>query len=206
MGLIVPILGLFGFVNVKSQNSLIADALFTKTQQRVLAILYGKPGRSFYVNEIVRRASVGRGAVSRELKKLQQAGLITTEPQGNQSHYQANSNNPIFDDLRGIVIKTFGIVDVLREGLTELLPLMQIAFVYGSIAKGMEDADSDIDILIVADKLTYANVMKRLEPSERQLRRVINPTIYSVKEFEAKKSSKSFLKRVMEQPKLWLKD
>jgi uncharacterized protein len=118
----------------------IADALFTKAQQRVLALLYGKPDSSFFLNEIVRQANMGRGAIKRELDKLTLASLTTMTPQGNQNHYQANRGNPVFDELRGIVVKTFGIADVLKEALNALLSKAepQLAFIYGSIAKGEE--------------------------------------------------------------------
>jgi len=187
-------------------NSSIGDALFPKTRQRVLAMLLGKPERSYYRNEIFRQVRVGRGAVVRELDNLCNAGIITESHQGNQVHFQANPRCPIFEELRGIVIKSFGITDVLKEALFEKFPSIELAFVYGSIAKGKEDADSDVDVMIVSDELTYSEVMSVLEPCERQLHRVINPTIYTPQEFDEKKDTKSFLKRVMEQPKLWLKE
>lgn len=202
MGTIIPNLGT---ILISIMNHLpIADALFTKTQQRVLAILYGKPERSFYLNEIMREAKIGRGSVSRELEKLTRAELITVTALGNQNHYQANPANPIFNELRGIVVKTFGIADVIRESLTGLRKDIALSFIYGSIAKGEETADSDIDVMIVTDLLTYSDVMSRLETAERKLKRVINPTIYGVEEFNSKKKSKSFLKRVLEQPRISL--
>ena len=152
----------------------------------------------------MRRAGVGRGAIARELEGLRQAGIVTETRRGNQVHYQANPECPIYDELRGIVIKTFGIADVLREALAAVLPKVSFAFIYGSIAKGTETADSDIDIMIVSNDLTYSDIMSRLAPAERQLHRINNPTIYSLKEFNAKRNTKSFLKRVMDQPKLWL--
>lgn len=206
MGSIVPNLGLISVVGIMEPGRIsIADALFTKAQQRVLALLYGKPERSFYLNEIVRLAGMGRGAIARELEKLSLASLITVTPQGNQTHYQANRGNPVFDELRGIVIKTFGITDVLKEALNPLLSKAepQLVFIYGSIAKGEEHAESDIDVMIVADGVTYSDVMALLEPAERELKRIINPTIYSFDEFKKRRESdQSFIKRVLEQPKI----
>ena len=183
-------------------KSLLGDALFPKTRQRVLAVLYSRPERSFYRNELFRLVGVGRGAVARELTSLCEAGIINESRQGNQLHFQANPNCPIFDEIRGIVIKSFGIADVLKFALSDLLPDIDLAFVYGSIAAGTEDADSDIDVMIVSDQLSYSDLMSKLEPCERQLRRVINPSIYTNQEFETGKHSKSFLKRVMDRPKL----
>ena len=188
-------------------GSTIGDALFTKTQQRVLGLLYGKPEQSFYLNEIVRLADMGKGAVSRELAKLAKAGLLTVMRQGNQSHYQANAENPIFDELKGIIQKTFGVVDVLKSALATLLPDLELAFIYGSLAKGSEHASSDIDLMLVGDDLSYGEVMALLDSAEQELGRTINPTLYNSQDFATRIDARqSFITRVMEQPKLWLKE
>jgi predicted nucleotidyltransferase len=125
--------------------------------------------------------------------------------QGNQNHYQANPNNPIFNELKAITQKTFGVGDIIKAALAPLLPQMRLAFIYGSVAKGTEHAGSDIDLMLVGDELSYSEVMGLLAHAEQQLRRTINPTMYTVAEFKDRKAShQSFIKRVMEQPKLWL--
>ncbi|WP_067516806.1 nucleotidyltransferase domain-containing protein [Endozoicomonas ascidiicola] len=183
----------------------IASVLFTKTQQRLLAVLYGKPDTSFYLNEIVRLAGMGKGTVVREIKKMTGAGLLTTHQQGNQQHYQANPANPIFEELKAITRKTFGAQGVIKEALASVLVHCELAFIYGSVAKGEEHAGSDIDVLLVGQNLSYADIMERLESAEKQLGRVINPTIFSPDEFhQRKKNQQSFVTRLMEQPKLWL--
>lgn len=188
-------------------DSAIGDALFTKTQQRVLGLLYGKSEQSFYLNELVRLAGMGKGAVSRELTKLTAAGLLTVVRQGNQSHYQANAENPIFLELKAIIQKTFGVVGVLQMALATLLPQLELVFVYGSVAKGREHAKSDIDILLVGDDLSYEQVMTLLEYAEQQLGRTINPTLYDPQEYKTRMEAKqSFITRVMAQPKLWVKE
>ena len=98
----------------------IADALFTKVRQRVLAVLFGNPGRSFYANEVIALAGSGTGAVQRELARLEAAGLVTVTRVGKQKHYQANATAPVFEELRGLVLKTSGLVDVLRDALAPL--------------------------------------------------------------------------------------
>ena len=184
--------------------SAIGDALFTKTQQRVLGLLYGKPEQSYYLNEIVRLAAVGKGSVNRELDKLCAAGLLTVSRQGNQNHYQANANNPIFNELKAITQKTFGVVDIIKAALAPLLPQLNCAFIYGSVAQGIEHAGSDIDLMLVGD-MSYSEVMELLAPAEKQLCRTINPTLYTVAEFTDRKNShQPFITRVIEQPKLWL--
>jgi len=185
-------------------SSAIGDALFTKTQQRVLGLLYGKPEQSYYLNEIVRLAAVGKGSVNRELDKLCAAGLLTVSRQGNQNHYQANANNPIFNELKAITQKTFGVVDIIKAALAPLLPQLNCAFIYGSVAQGTEHAGSDIDLMLVGD-MSYSEVMELLAPAEKQLCRTINPTLYTVAEFTDRKNShQPFITRVIEQPKLWL--
>ena len=185
--------------------SAIASVLFTKTQQRLLAVLYGKPDTSFYLNEIVRLASMGKGTVVREIKKMTEAGLLTNHQLGNQQHYQANADNPIFEELKAITRKTFGIQAVIKAALEPILKQCDLAFIYGSVAKGEEHSGSDVDIMLVGHDLSYTGVMEKLEPAERQLGRTINPTLLSPDEFQQRKDQQqSFITRVMKQPKLWL--
>lgn len=112
-----------------------ADALFPAVRQRVLAVLFGSPDRSFYANELIALARSGTGAVQRELASLLAAGLITVRDQGNQKHYQANAASPVFAELRGLVLKTVGLADVLRAALAPQEDQVAAAFVYGSVAR-----------------------------------------------------------------------
>lgn len=183
-----------------------ADALFTKTQQRVLGVLFGQPERSFYANEIIGLVASGSGTVQRELARLEAAALITVRKQGNQKHFQANRDAPIFDELRGIVLKTFGVVDVLRSAMQELLPAIELAFIYGSVAKGSERAGSDIDLMVIGAVPSNAALLEALAPASAQLGRAINPTLYTPDEFAQRISDgKSFIMRVLEQPKIFVK-
>ena len=184
----------------------IGDALFTKTQQKVLGLLFGKPDESFYTNEIMRWAAMGRGTVSRELDRLVRAGLLFTTKKGNQNYYQANVDSPVYEELVGIVKKTFGVADQLRDALIPLGENIELAFIYGSIAKGTEISTSDIDLMLVGKDLSYGNVVEALLPLEESLQRTINPTIYDKKDFVARlKGGDSFVTRVMEQPKILIK-
>ncbi len=184
----------------------IGEALFTKTQQRVLSLLYGKPDKSFYTNEIVRRADMGRGTVRRELDRLSSAGLLVARREGNQLHFQANADNPIYSELLNIVRKTFGVADIIRAALQPLDVQIELAFVYGSMAKTTDTMVSDVDLMLVGDMLAYSDVVGLLVSVEESLQRPINPTIYTPSEFRAKiKEENSFLIRVMEQPTLMIK-
>ncbi|MBN7768746.1 nucleotidyltransferase domain-containing protein [Marinobacter daepoensis] len=184
----------------------IGDALFTKTQQRLLSLIYGHPEQSYYLNELVRLANIGRGTVVRELAKLTDAGLVVMAWHGNQKHYQANPENPVFQELRQLVQKTFGISDVIQNALLPMADTLEQAFIYGSIAKGDAHAGSDIDLMLIGHDLSYSDVMTRLAPAEQQLQRTINPTLYSPSEFEQRiKDNQSFVTRVLEQPRIELR-
>jgi uncharacterized protein len=181
----------------------IADALFTITQQRLLGLLYGHPGRSFYTNEIKRWAQVGTGSMARELEKLTSAGLITATRQGNQIHYQANPDTPIYQELMAIVRKTFGIADHLRLELMPLADRIHRAFIYGSIAKGTAHTSSDIDLMLIGEGIDYSEVMERMIPLEERLGRTINPTIYTPTDWNAKlQAGNSFVVRVAAQDRI----
>jgi predicted nucleotidyltransferase len=183
----------------------LCDVLFSKTQRQVLGLLFGNPGRSYYANEIVRHAGVGIGSVQRELEKLAGAGLLTVTQIGNQKHYQANRAAPIYEELRGIVLKTFGLADVLREALAGFADRIRVAFVYGSVAKATDTASSDIDVLIVSASLTYAEVFTRLAETEALLGRKVSPTLYKPADFARKLAEdNAFLGRTMDQPKIYL--
>ncbi|MGA9024912.1 MAG: hypothetical protein WB440_02545 [Steroidobacteraceae bacterium] len=191
--------------NVPAAVSGVADALFSKVQQRVLAVLFGNHSRSFYANELIALAGSGSGAVQRELTQLAAAGLVTVSRIGNQKHYQANPSAPVFEELRGLVLKTSGLVDVLRSALAPLAGQIHLAFVFGSVAKSKDTAAGDIDLLIVSDTIAYGELIAALEPATNRLRRSVNPTLYSRSEMDSRlRAGNPFIKRVLAQPKLWV--
>lgn len=183
----------------------IADALFSKVQQRVLAVLFGNHARSFYANELIALAGSGSGAVQRELAQLEAAELVTVRRMGNQKHYQANAAAPVFEELRALVLKTSGLVDVIRATLAPLAAQIDSAFVFGSVAKSKDTANSDIDLMVVSEKLTYADLFAALEPATSRLGRTVNPTVYAQKDIQKRlREGNAFVKRVLAQPKLWV--
>jgi predicted nucleotidyltransferase len=183
----------------------VADALFSKVRQRVLAVLFGAPDRSFYTNEVIGLAQSGAGAVQRELADLAAAGLLTVRKQGNQKHFQANAASPVFAELRSLVLKTSGLADVLRTALLPLVPQITMAFVFGSMAKQQDSAASDVDLLVVSDTLGYGDVFGALEAASQTLGRTVNPALYSAADFQARQLGDNvFINRVMQQPKIWL--
>ncbi|HEY8905185.1 MAG TPA: transcriptional regulator, partial [Rhodoferax sp.] len=188
-----------------TESSSLADALFPKVRQRILAVLFGAPDRSFYANEVIALAASGTGAVQRELASLSESGLLTVSKQGNQKHYQANANAPVFAELRSLVLKTMGLADVLRTALSPLATQIDFAFVYGSVARQQDTAQSDVDVMIVSASLGYGEVFGALEDSAVSLGRKVNPTLYTPLDWSKRLAQDSaFVTRVMQQPKIWL--
>ncbi|WP_236621785.1 nucleotidyltransferase domain-containing protein [Luteimonas huabeiensis] len=209
MGIIVPNMGKtnsrVGERAARYAATSLSDALFTATQRRVLGCLFGDPGRSYTVSELIHETGAGSGAVQREVARLSGSGLIDVRQVGNQKRYRANPDAPIHDELVSIVRKTFGLAGPLREALSPLADRLQAAFVYGSVAKGRDTASSDIDLMLVSDALSYAEVMLALHPLSERMGREINPTLYTQAELRQRiGDGNAFVTRVLEQPRLWL--
>ncbi len=202
--MIVPTLGVASRRASSGRKSL-ADALFTRTQQRVLGVLFGQPDRSFYANELIRTAGTGSGAAQRELARLESGGLLVSRRVGHQKHYQANTGSPLFEELRGIVLKTVALAEPLRTALKPLSSSIRAAFVYGSVAKATDRATSDIDVMIISDSVTYGEVFSVLDRVTAMLGRQVNPTVYTAAEFSKRgRHEGAFVTRVLEQPKVWI--
>jgi predicted nucleotidyltransferase len=180
------------------EGTSLADALFTATQQRVLALLFGQPDRSYFATELIGLARAGSGAVQRELKRLVESGLVTVSRVGTQKHYQANPASPVFDEIRSLINKTVALHEPIRGVLTPFKDRIMLAALYGSVAKHKDTAASDIDLLVVSDELTLEQLYTALAPAEDELARKINPSLYTSKEFEQrKKTGSGFLSRVL---------
>lgn len=184
----------------------LAQVLFGSTRREVLALLLGHPDEHFYVREILRAVGGGSGAVQRELKQLTEAGLVHREARGPHVYFSANRDAPIFPELRSIVEKTAGTVDVLRASLSTKISAgrIQVAFVHGSVASGKQTAQSDVDVLVVGD-VTLSEIVPALQGAIRRLGREVNASVYPAKEFRRKlKRGVPFLKRVVAGPKLFV--
>jgi predicted nucleotidyltransferase len=183
----------------------LSNALFSNVQQRVLALIFGNPKQSFYTSEIIRRVRSGTGAVERELARLEQSGLVSVQRIGNQKHYRANRESPIFNELRGIVLKTVGLAEPLRQSLAKYADNIRAAFVYGSVAKSTDTARSDIDLMVIGDDLTYSDLYAGLQKAEKVLQRTVNPTFLSYDDWQRKLVTKdSIIAKIDAQPKLFV--
>jgi predicted nucleotidyltransferase len=189
---------------LKQRTSLV-DALFSSTQQRVLGMLFGQPDRSFFATELINMLGVGSGAVQRELARLAESGLVTVRKIGTQKHYQANPESPVFHELVGLISKTVGLAEPLRAALAPFADRIKAAFVYGSVAQGSDTASSDIDLMLISEGLSYADVFEALQVAEARLGRPVNPSLYTPAEWAAKlQSGNGFAARVAERRKLFL--
>jgi len=175
-----------------------ADALFPKTKQRVLSLLFGQPDRSFKTMELIRLVGAGSGAVQRELDRLVASRLVLANEVDGQKRFTANTDAPIFAELRSIVDKTAGVPEVLQAALATLGPAVRYAVLYGSEAKGTAHAMSDLDLLVVADDLPLERVFAAVEPAEVRLGRRVSPTMYTTAEFLRRRRAKHpFLTKVL---------
>ncbi len=176
----------------------IADALFTSTQQRLFTLLFGQPDRSFFLAELIELARSGRGAVQREVARLADAGLVLTSAVGNQKHFRANRTAPIFSDLQAIVLKTVGLAEPIKTALTSTPEPIRLALIYGSFAKQSDHASSDVDVLIVSEKLSLEQVYELLSSAEKVICRKISPTLLTPDEFRQRRHDNSpFLTKVL---------
>lgn len=170
----------------------------------VLSLLYGRPDQTFYLRQIIRMTGSGQGAVQRELGMLAEAGIIVRSRVGNHVFFQANSRCPVFSELRGLIMKTAGLADILREALKPLTYVIRAAFIYGSFADGRDTASSDVDVMIIGD-IPFGTVLQALNPAQEKLGREINPNVYPVSEFSRKMSEdNSFIERVLTRKKIFL--
>ena len=182
--------------------SLLADALFTTTQQKVLGLLYAQPEKSFYTKEILRLTGMGVATIKRELDRMLAAGILRMNKIGNQHHYQANPECPVYQELLGVVKKTFGVTDVIRTALSPLSSHIDWAFIFGSVASGKETSGSDIDLMIVGDA-GFSEVVGLLYTAQENLGREINPKIYSKEEWDQMRKRKdAFFNEVSAKPRI----
>jgi len=200
-GMIVPNMG----TQKAARRHGLADALFTPVQQRVLGLLFGQPDRVFQSAEIIRLARGGVGAVHRQLSRLAASDLLTVTRSGNQKHYQARRESPVFEELHRLVTKTVGVAEPLRRALGPRAKAIRAAFVYGSVAKGADRARSDIDLMVLSDSLRYADLFEGLQEAEAALGRKVNPTVMTLAQWRTRRSqADSFASRVAAGPRIFV--
>ena len=176
-----------GYLRMKGNLS--GEGLFSNTRRAVLALLFGRTETSFYTKQILDAVKIGRGTVQRELKNMTDAGIIIREVQGRQVYCRANEKCPIFNELKSLVRKIFGVTEVIRQSLEPATPKIKLAFIFGSIATGTEKKSSDIDLMVVG-AVSFGETISLLSTAQEKLGREVNTVIYPVAEFK-KKSRKT---------------
>lgn len=182
--------------------SVLSNTLFGRTRGAVLSILFGHVGESYYLRQLARRTDIALGPVQREVRQLVDAGLVTRKIVGGRTLYSANQLSPVYQEIKSLVTKTVGMHDVLSCALDPLRGKINLAFVYGSVARSTETEQSDIDLMVVG-RVDFGTVVSKLSEAQKTLSREINPTVYSVKEFRDKLQG-NFLKTVLSERKLFI--
>ena len=181
----------------------ISTALFSDSQARIFRWLFGQPERVFHLNELRRLTGLGSASLQRELNRLTEAGLLDSERFGNMRRFSANPDSPVFAELVALTRKTLGAQPLLRDAVAPLAPKLKAAWIYGSYAKQTDTAQSDIDVMLIGNRLTLGQVLEVLAPIEAQLGRKINPSLYTMAEFAKRRTeTDSFVNRVLAQPVL----
>ena len=179
-------------------------SLFGRTRQTLLALLYSRADEEHLQESLIQLAGLGRGTVQRELDFLARAGVVRRTQRGRQVYFQANAQSPIYAELRGLVVKTSGVADVLRGALAQLSARISVAFVYGSVAKGSERRGSDVDLMVIGEA-SFAEVSEVLGEAQKTIGREVNPSVYTVRDFGAKVKAKNhFLRTVLRAEKIFL--
>ena len=188
----------------RSAHTDLSSALFGKTRRAVLALLFSNPDEAFYLRQIVRRVRSGQGGMQRELQRLVDARVILRTVRGRTTFYQANRACPVFNELRGLVIKTAGVAEVLRAALLPVRERIDVAFIYGSVAKARMRVSSDIDLFVVG-AVGFGEVVDRLSTAQTELAREVNPTVFDPREFERRmKQGDHFVSSVVDGPKVFV--
>ncbi|MEG2030755.1 MAG: ArsR family transcriptional regulator [Janthinobacterium sp.] len=194
----------YQFIHAKIWR-MIAQALFTPAQQKLLGLLFVRVNEGFHLNEIMRLTGLGSASAQRELRRLHDAGLLTSERIGNVRRFWPNKESLVYPELSGLVQKTFGLVGVLSTTLAPLRRQLHLAFVYGATAKGQDAPGGAIDLLLVGDEANYGDLLTGLVPAERTLRRKINPNLYTLADYQRRlREGQPFLLQVLQQPKLFV--
>ena len=182
----------------------VGSLLFGQTRSAVLSALLLHPEDSLHVRELARLTGASAGSLHRELRALAEVGLLLRQEVGRQVHYRANTASPVFDELAGLLRKTAGLADVLRDALASLGSKVKLAFVYGSVAAGTERSGSDVDLMVLGSA-RFADLARATAAAQSTLRREVNPTVMMPREFARKLASgDGFSRSVAKGARLWL--
>ncbi len=182
----------------------LSSIFFSKARRAILSLLYRRPEESYYLRQIARMVGFGLGTVQREVRLLTDAGVIRRRTSGHQVYFQANTDSPVFQELKSLIAKTVGIGDTLRAALAPLNERIRVALIYGSVARGQENQHSDIDLMVIGD-IAFSEVVKALRNAQETLGREVNPTVYPIEEFRSRVADGHyFVHTVLSGPKIFV--
>jgi predicted nucleotidyltransferase/DNA-binding HxlR family transcriptional regulator len=182
----------------------VANHLLGQTRSAVLSTLLLHPEDSLHVHELARRTGASAGSLHRELRALAELGVLLRQEVGRQVHYRANPACPVFAELAGLLRKTAGLADVLRDALLPLGKKVALAFVFGSVAAGTERPGSDVDLMVLGSA-NFADLARALAPAQESLGREVNPTVMAPRDFAKKLAAgDGFALSVAQGPRIWL--
>lgn len=187
-----------------TRTSSLSAALFGRTKRDVLGLFFGRPDEAFYLRQAAELTGISPGTLQRELRRLSDAGILKRSSHGRQIYYQADRACPVFEELRGLVVKTVGVLGALQSALAGLGDRVSLAFIFGSLARGEERSASDVDLLIVGTA-SFDEIVAAVATAEKSLGREINPTVYTAEELRRKLAEgHHFVRSVVSGPKLFL--
>jgi predicted nucleotidyltransferase len=176
----------------------------SRLRAKALGWMLTHPDERFYVRQLTQLIGEDSANLSRELIRLANMGILTCRREGRQKYYQVSRDCPVFPELRGLAVKTFGMGDLLRDALRPLSARVRAAFLFGSFATGSQTAQSDVDLMIVGD-VSLGEVAGALRNAEAALAREVNPSVYPAKEFRAKaRAGHHFITEVLKSEKIFL--
>lgn len=181
------------------------DALFPRTRRDILAATYGQPGRWWYLSELAEHLHTTPSSLQRELRSLVSSGILRRRRDGKRIYFQAESESPIFDELRSIITKTLGVADALKTALAKFGDRVACAFLYGSVAQRQEHTLSDVDLMVIGSA-GLAELSPPLRALEKKFKREVNVTCYSTEEFRKKVEAQNhFVMNVLGKEKVFVK-
>ena len=183
--------------------NILAQLLSSQVRAEIFRLLFSGKRASIHLRDIQRKSRLSIGTIQKEIAHLKDLDLVTSERDGNRLYYAANFNHPLYREICGLVEKTSGVNEKLKETLSSIKGI-ECAFVFGSFAKGEEKSHSDIDLIVIGD-IGLRTLSSRLKPLTEQTEREINPHIYSLKSWKEKnKKNDHFIKSVLSEKKIFL--
>lgn len=182
---------------------MLSTLITSKARRKILTLFLTHPEQKFYYNQIIRDLDITPSAVQNELGKLTDIGFLTSEKEVKVRYYQINKSFPLYNELKSIIYKTVGLADALQENLAEIEDI-QVAFIYGSVAKNLENLSSDIDVMVIG-KVSSDTVNDAISKAEESLGREVNYSLYSPADWKKDlKAKKAFVRDVAKGKKIFL--